>query len=80
MWKQFLHMLSAPTDEHFGFGLAAMRKIGKRLGRIRLQVVENCSGDELLPFIQANVASGSTVMTDGWKGYNKLEEKGYTGE
>ena len=30
-----------------------------------------------MPFIQANVASGSTVMTDGWRGYNDLEKEGY---
>lgn len=56
----------------------AAEKKGKRLGRIRLQVIENCSGEALMPFIQANIESGSSVVTDGWKGYNKLEEKGYT--
>lgn len=58
--------------------VVAAEKKGKKLGRIRLQVIENCSGDELMPFIQANIASGSFVVTDGWNGYNKLEEKGYT--
>jgi len=57
--------------------VVAAEKNGKGIGRIRLQVVENCSGDELMPFIQANVASGSTVMTDGWRGYNDLEKEGY---
>ncbi len=47
------------------------------MGRIRLQVIENCSGDELLPFIKSNIVSGSTVVTDGWKGYNTLEKEGY---
>ena len=58
--------------------VVAAEKKGKKLGRIRLQVIEDCSGEELMPFIQANIESGSSVVTDGWKGYNKLEEKGYT--
>lgn len=58
--------------------MVAAEKKGKKLGRIRLQVIENCSGDELIPFIQANIAPGSSVVTDGWNGYNKLEKEGYT--
>lgn len=58
--------------------VVAVEKRGKKLGRVRLQVIENCSGNELISFIQANIASGSTVVTDGWKGYNELDKKGYT--
>jgi transposase-like protein len=57
--------------------VVATEKNGKKLGRIRLQVIENCSGNELIPFIQANIASGSSIVTDGWKGYNGLDEKEY---
>ena len=58
--------------------MVAVKKKEKELGRIRLQVIKNCSGKEIMLFIQANIESGSSVVTDGWKGYNKLEEKGYT--
>lgn len=58
--------------------VVAAEKKGKKLGRIRLQIIDNCSGDELIPFIKANIASGSSVVTDAWKGYNRLEENGYT--
>lgn len=46
-------------------------------GRIRLRRVEDASGYSLTKFIEDNVEPGSTVRTDGWKGYNGLREKGY---
>lgn len=47
------------------------------LGRIRLGRVEDASGESLMRFIQDNVEIGSTIRTDGWKGYNGLWEQGY---
>jgi transposase-like protein len=58
--------------------IAAVEKEHKRLGRIRLQVVANFSGDTLKQSVAANVSPGSTVITDGWKGYNFLDESRYT--
>lgn len=52
----------------------AVERQGKKLGRLRLQVIDNCSSAQLLPFVKGNVASGSQVLTDGWKGYNGLEK------
>ncbi len=52
----------------------AVERQGKKLGRLRMQVVDDCSSAQLLPFIKNNVAAGSQVMTDGWKGYNGLEK------
>lgn len=46
-------------------------------GRIRLGRVEDASSNSLTKFIADNVEVGSTVRTDGWKGYNDLIEKGY---
>jgi transposase-like protein len=46
-------------------------------GRIRLGRVEDASSNSLTKFIVDNVEVGSTVRTDGWKGYNDLIEKGY---
>ena len=58
--------------------VAAVEKKGKKLGRIRLQVVPDCSGDVLDQFVSPNVDPGSTTITDGWKGYNFLDDSSYT--
>lgn len=55
----------------------AVERQGRKLGRVRMQVIENCSAGQLIPFVKSNIASGSQVSTDGWKGYNGLEEAGY---
>lgn len=55
----------------------AVERKGHKLGRLRMQVIQRCSSNELVPFATANIASGSTVMTDGWKGYAGLEENGF---
>lgn len=47
-------------------------------GRVRMQRVSDVSGECLIPFVCENVLRGSTVVTDGWKGYNLLEQHGYT--
>lgn len=57
---------------------AAVERKGEKLGRIRLKVIPNCSSDSLLTFINDNVEAGSTVCTDGWKGYYGLDEKIYS--
>ncbi len=46
-------------------------------GRIRLSQVVDASGEILAKFIEENVAKGSTVRTDAWKGYNDLCSRGY---
>ena len=57
--------------------VAAVEKQVKKLGRIRLQVVPDCSGDVLEQFISANVIPESTVVTDGWRGYNFLDKSSH---
>lgn len=52
----------------------AVERQGKKLGRLRMQVIDDCSSSQLLPFVKGNVSSGSKVSTDGWKGYNGLEK------
>jgi transposase-like protein len=42
-----------------------------------MQIIENCSGDQLIPFATNNITPESRVATDGWKGYNGLEVEGY---
>ena len=51
----------------------AVERQGRKLGRLRLQVIANCSSSQLLPFVRDNIIAGSQVSTDGWKGYNGLE-------
>lgn len=55
----------------------AVERQGTKLGRLRMQVIKNCSAGQLIPFVKSNVAAGSQVSTDGWKGYNGLNEAGY---
>lgn len=49
----------------------------KRVGRIRIQRISDASAEKLEPFITANIATGSTIHTDGWNGYNGVEKLGY---
>lgn len=55
----------------------AVERDGRKLGRLRLQVIEDCSSGELIPFVQANIKRASIVTTDGWPGYNALNKCGY---
>ena len=49
----------------------------KGIGRIRLKVIADASGETLEKAVADMVEPGSTVRTDGWTGYNGLVEKGY---
>jgi len=49
----------------------------KGIGRIRLHQVGDASGQSLEPAVWDMVEPGSTVRTDGWRGYNGLSELGY---
>ena len=46
---------------------------GKSPGRVRLALIEDYSAASLSAFVAANVAKGSTVVSDGWSGYARLE-------
>lgn len=50
----------------------------KGFGRIRMRHIPDASGPNLLPFVCDFVVPGSTVHTDGWRGYNDLRKNGYT--
>ena len=43
------------------------------MGRIRLQVMLDCSAYSLKTFILHNVEPGSRIATDSWKSYNFIE-------
>ncbi len=51
---------------------------GKRIGRIRFKCIPDASGNSLNTAIKETVEPGSTVITDGWEGYSKVETLGYT--
>ena len=57
--------------------IAVEDKQPKGLGRVRMRHVPNASGASLVPFVCAVVIPGTTVLTDGWGGYNDLPEHGY---
>jgi len=50
-----------------------------QLGRVRMMVVPDVSRESLVEkFVKGNVEQGSTVITDGWSGFNSIGESGYT--
>jgi transposase-like protein len=49
-----------------------------QLGRVRMKVISDASGNSLGGFIKENVEPGSTVITDGWKGFSPVGKSGYT--
>lgn len=53
---------------------------GTRIGRIRLARVVSASGNHLERAVSQAVEPGSTVRTDGWGGYNGLNDLGYRHE
>lgn len=57
--------------------VVAAEKRGKAIGRIRLRYIKDASAESLLQFIRDVVEPGTTIHTDGWKGYNGIEEAGY---
>ena len=57
--------------------IAVEIKEPKGFGRVRMRHIPDASGDKLVPFVCDVVAPGTTVQTDGWGGYNDLQQNGY---
>lgn len=49
----------------------------KRCGRAHLRVMPDASGPSLSTVAAMTIVPGSTVLTDGWTGYQGLSENGY---
>ncbi|MGI8419435.1 MAG: IS1595 family transposase [Candidatus Levyibacteriota bacterium] len=49
----------------------------KGIGRIRFKHIPDASSKTLEVAVSELVAPGSTVRTDGWRGYNTLEKQGF---
>lgn len=58
----------------------AVEDKGEYAGNLAIKHVPDASGDSLSGFIEENVRSGSDLKTDGWIGYNSLEDLGYMHE
>lgn len=63
--------------EHKSKVAVAVERQGRKLGRLRLQVIECCSAEELTSFAKANIELGSQITTDGWTGYSSFQSEGY---
>ena len=57
--------------------VVAVELDGDRVGRIRLRYVADASGQSPAQFVSDCVEPGSTVRTDGWRGYARLERAGF---
>lgn len=57
--------------------IAVEIKDPKGFGRVRMRHIPDASGDQLVAFVSDVVTSGDIVQTDGWGGYNDLQQKGY---
>jgi len=49
----------------------------KRGGEVYVNIVKNCSRDQLMPILQGKVLEGSTIHSDGWRAYDGLILNGY---
>lgn len=58
-------------------GIAVEVRDPKGIGRCRMAPLADASGPSLFAFVKNHVDPGSTVTTDGWKGYEGLTKLGY---
>jgi len=58
--------------------LVAVEKRGRASGRARLSVIPNFKAATIIPFLIQNIATGSTIYTDGLKSFAGLSEAGFT--
>jgi transposase-like protein len=57
--------------------VVAVEVRGAGSGRLRLASLPDASGASLGGFVSENITAGSTVHTDGWRGYDPLASLGY---
>lgn len=50
----------------------------QRNGKVRTIAVPDVKGNTLKKLVKQHVEKGSTIYTDGWKGYKGLEKHGFT--
>lgn len=54
--------------------VVATECFGKQIGRVRFKCIKSATGFQLMKFINDNIEQGSTITTDGWKGYASLSK------
>jgi transposase-like protein len=57
--------------------LVAVEKRGRGTGRVRMKVIPDFKAKTIIPFLDQNVSSGSTIYTDGLKSFDGLTEAGF---
>ena len=57
--------------------VVAAEEDGRRIGRIRLRHIPDASSATLTSFIKDSIEPGSTMHTDGWRGYLPIQRAGY---
>jgi transposase-like protein len=57
--------------------VVAVEVRGTGSGRVRMRPVDDASADTLCGFVQATIATGAIVHTDGWQGYRRLARLNY---
>jgi len=60
--------------------IAVEIKEGRGFGRTRMRHIPDASGDSLIPFIKDTISNEAKLVTDGWSGYSKITDCGYTRE
>jgi transposase-like protein len=64
-------------DRRAALVLVAVEKRGRASGRIRMSVIRDFKAATIRSFLIQNVASGSTIYTDGLKSFSGLLEAGF---
>ena len=57
--------------------VVGVEKAGKKIGRIRIEVIKDASADSLNAFIDTNIEKNTMIKTDGWRSYSQLTKNGY---
>ena len=83
IWLWFFKIVRFATSPRGKRGRGAAGKtpvfgLLKRDGKVYVEIVKNCTREQLLPIIQGKILEGSTINTDGWKAYDGLVLNGYT--
>lgn len=64
------------SENKTAIAVAIERSEKGEIGRIRMEVLPDCSTTSLEGFIKENIELNTEVVTDGWTGYNTLNDKG----
>lgn len=60
--------------------IIAIELVDKKMGRVRMTTIESADRHRINQFIKDNVELGSTIITDGWKGYTDIKKMKYNHE